>query len=836
MQQIYLHFMFLSSFLIFIQQWNKNDAQIFRNISVSIKKRLDNLISSLTIEEIVNQMANGGAGPTYGPAPAIPRLQIKPYQWRTNPNQGLCTSFMSHINQAASFDILDVWKIAFANGLEMRAKWNMFRRQNNYRDNTGINVFAPTVNLLRHPLWGRNKETYGEDPYLAAELAKAYVHGIGGWDAPEVDVHLLRTNPIKQHVILVGATCKHYAAHSGPENYPSSRLSFEADVPEHDMWMTYFPAFRACMEAGAVGVMCAYSGVNGTPACVNHWMLDTVLRKQWKYPGFVVSDEGALQFLVSKHHTYSTLSAAALASVKAGVNIENALPNAVNVYSELLNLTKSGNVTEDELRNLVRPLFLARILEGELNSPEMDPYAHLLPNMVIDSPKHKYLSMVTAAKSMVLLKNSEEFLPLKTNLDPNQHLVKHVAILGPFSKNISELIGSYNTRIDPAKTVPLDKALEEISDNVTASDICIDGGKCTVYDDSAIQEILSQPDIDLVIITVGTGRNVEDEAHDRHNLNLPGHQNELLLSALDMAAGRGVVRRQPIPVVLLVFTSGPIDIEAAVEDENVKSIFWCGYMNDILGEVIVRVMMGNPGKPLGPYSPLLQLDPELSEIGAWGTDVNAGYWWIPAARLPFTWYASIDHLANITTYKMTNQTYRYLPKSCTKKQISCKIPILYPFGYGLSYNMLSPSHSGIQYLKMELPLSTVKPNQPITVYAVVANIGAIACEEVVQVYIQWVNCGQTDIFNEDQWECTTPNIQLAGFKRIRLTVGEKKNLHFQISADQLNVWSNQNKTMVPGQGTLRITVGGQQPDQPVTVGSNLLIGVVKINHKKRSYG
>ncbi|CAH8661740.1 unnamed protein product [Schistosoma haematobium] len=833
MQQTYLRLIFLCSLLIFIQQCNKTDAQIFRNLSVSIKKRLDDLISSLTIEELVEQMANGGAGPTYGPAPAIPRLKIKPYQWRTNPNQGLCTSFVSHINQAASFDILDVWKIAFANGLEMRAKWNQFSKQNNYRDNTGINVFAPTVNLLRHPLWGRNKETYGEDPYLAAELARAYVHGISGWNVPHdgsIKVNLLTINPIRQHVVLVGANCKHYAAHSGPENDPVSRLSFEADVPEHDLWMTYFPAFRACMEAGAVGVMCAYSGVNGTPACVNHWLLDTVLRKQWKYPGFVISDEGALQFLISKHHVYSSLQEAALAAVKAGVNIENALPNNVNVYSELLNLTKSGNVTEDELRNLVRPLFLARILEGELNSPEMDPYAHLLPSTVVKSEKHKYLSLVTAAKTMVLLKNSEEFLPLKMKPDTNERPLKHVALLGPFSRNISELVGSYTKHIDPADTVPLDKTLEKISENVTASDICIDGGKCTMYDDLAIQEILSQPDIDLVIITIGTGRNVEDEAHDRHNLNLPGHQNEFLLSTLDMAAGRGIIRRKPVPVVLLVFSSGPIDIEPAVEDENVKSIFWCGYMNDILGEVIVRVLMGNPGKPFGPYAPLLRLDPELSEIGMWGMDIDEGYWWVPAARLPFTWYASIDELANITVYKMTNQTYRYLPRSCTKQQNACKIPILYPFGYGLSYNMLSPSLSGIEYLELELPLSPVKPNQPITVYATVANEGDIACEEVVQLYIQWLKCGQTDITNEDQWECTAPNIQLAGFKRIRLDVGEKKDLHFQISPDQLSVWSNQHKSMVPGQGTLRISVGGQQPDQPVTVGSNYLIGIVKIDH------
>ncbi|CAH8632389.1 unnamed protein product [Heterobilharzia americana] len=386
---------------IFIQQWLTTDSQIYLNPSIPIKERLDDLISRLTIEEIVDQLANGGGGPTYGPGPAIPRLKIKPYQWRTNPNQGQCTSFVHQINQAASFDVLNVWQIAFASGLEMRAKWNQFSKQNNYHDNTGINVFAPIVNLLRHPLWGRNKETYGEDPYLAGELAKAYVHGVGGWDVPDnkaKQLHPLRTNPVKQHVMMVGANCKHYVAHNGPENNPVSRLSFEAEVPEHDMWMTYLPAFRACMEAGAVGIMCAYSGVNGTPACVNHWLLDTVLRKQWKYPGFVISDEGALQFLVSKHHIYSNLQEAAVAAIKAGVNIENAIPNAINAYSELLNLTKSGNITEGELRSLVRPLFLARILQGEMNTPEMDPYANLLPNAVVKNSRHRHLAVVTAAR------------------------------------------------------------------------------------------------------------------------------------------------------------------------------------------------------------------------------------------------------------------------------------------------------------------------------------------------------------------------------------------------------------------------------------------------------
>ncbi|CAH8632358.1 unnamed protein product [Heterobilharzia americana] len=144
--------------------------------------------------------------------------------------------------------------------------------------------------------------------------------------------------------------------------------------------------------------------------------------------------------------------------------------------------------------------------------------------------------------------------------------------------------------------------------------------------------------------------------------------------------------------------------------------------------------------------------------------------------------------------------------------------------------MVSPSVSGFDYSNLELPLVSVKPNQPVVVYATIKNSGHIACEEVVQLYIQWLKCGQPDIDDENQEKCIVPNIQLVGFKRVRLDVGEKLRLQFHLSPDQLKVWSNKNQSMVPGQGSLRVTVAGQQPDQPVTVGSNYLIGIIEISH------
>uniref|UniRef100_A0A183BF49 Fn3_like domain-containing protein n=1 Tax=Echinostoma caproni TaxID=27848 RepID=A0A183BF49_9TREM len=304
---------------------------------------------------------------------------------------------------------------------------------------------------------------------------------------------------------------------------------------------------------------------------------------------------------------------------------------------------------------------------------------------------------------------------------------------------------------------------------VDSAKICEGGGRCANYNDTLLEKMFEPKDLQLVVITVGTGNRVESEGLDRHNISLPGKQYEFLLHSLDLAAGQGVIHRIPIPVVILIFSTGPVKIQSALDDTNarcsldqqnaldaphtirmarlttggtgrksairacfipgVKAIFWCGFPGAWIGPAIAHLLSGSPS------GSQLVSDPIEWETNMRGkSPLHQGVWWMPGARLPFTWYASIDRLANITDYEMTNQTYRYIPpQTCVNSNKDCPLPVLFPFGYGLSYNELTPGKSGVTYSNLRKPRHTVRPGQPVVISAMVTNQGSVACEEVVQV-------------------------------------------------------------------------------------------------------
>ncbi|GAA27551.2 probable beta-D-xylosidase 7 [Clonorchis sinensis] len=797
----------------------------FRNPSLPANFRVDDLLARLTNEELIQQVSNGGAGPQHGPAPGIARLNISAYQWRTNPGDGRITPFPQPVNLGATFDVHTVYRVARATGLEMRARWNRAKAKKTYRDGNGIHLFAPVVNLLRHPLWGRNQETFGEDPFMIGKLARTFVRGLGGWKNAEpqsLDEQNLSSQP---DVLLVGANCKHFAVHTGPEDFPVSRLSFEANVTDVDLWQTYLPAFRACLEAGAVSVMCAYSGINGTPDCINHWLLTELLRQKWKFKGFVVTDCGALQFVIWKHQIFNHYNETAMAAVRAGVNLENSVVYATEVFSTLPHLLASGSLSRDQLIEMARPLFLTRLMQGEFNPVEMDPYRLLAPEEAILNEDHRRVALATTARSIVLLQNRDRFLPLKNNMSDSGGPLRHIAIVGPFATSVTELYGHYRTAPEPEIEVPLSKGLSQLSRRMHASDICTDGGRCSSLNDDALHSTLGYDDLDLIVLSLGTGSEVEGENVDRQNITLPGKQPELLEETLKLSSGLGNsgLSKRTVPIILLVFSAGPINISRAVENENVKAIFWCGFPGPLVGDAMRHLLLGSSGELFGPSKPISVGFHSFQEAYRWDVTPDDGYWWIPAARLPFTWYESIDQLANITVYEMTNQTYRYLPTQCHMSSEDCKIPVLYPFGYGLSYNFNLSGASGFVYSDLIAPSSAVSSNQRIVFYVTVQNEGPIACEEVVQVYTKWLNRTENDNSRNG------PLIQLAGFERVRLDVGEYKQLKFTlIPSEHLAVWSLSENTMIPGRGVLQISVGGQQPNQRISVGSNLLSASLEI--------
>ncbi|VDL20065.1 unnamed protein product [Hymenolepis diminuta] len=806
----------------------RSDLLPFRNTSLSRSERVADLLNRLTLEELTQQLQYGGAGAAHGPAPAISYLGIGPYQWRSECLHGYgfdgdATSFPQAISFAASFDRDLIHAMANATGYEARAKYNAYVRNGEYQDHKGIHCFSPVVNILRHPLWGRNQETLGEDPYLSGELSNAFVRGLSGLPARG---KLPRKYVDEEHIFLTAASCKHFAVHSGPENLPVSRLSFEANVSAADIWLTFLPAFKGCLADGiAQSVMCSYNGINGIPNCANRWLLINVLRGMMGFKGFVISDEGALQFMVSRHKAFKTYLEAANAAFNAGTNIENSQEVAIGVYSALPLLVQSGVIKRYQLEDMNRPLFLARMRQGEFDPPDDQPFAKLNKDDFIQSDRHRRLSLIAGCRATVLLKNLNHFLPFSKKL-------KNLALIGPFAKSMDELIGSYPATPMPQFEFPLDKGLHEVVDTVHTFEFCDNGARCTIGDEVGLVKLLTnltQDKIDAIVATIGTGSRFVDESRDNPSLQLFGQQQRML----ELIS----IHAPSVPVVVFIYSAAPVNISVAVASPQVKSILWFGYPGQEAGRIAARMLLGNPGEiessddfEISPYS-------------------EEGYWWTPAGRLPFTWYESLSGLPEITNYDVSNHTYRFNQFSiCPDNGTSSNCQhITFPFGYGLSYNYGSGG-SGFAYRNLDIPALTVSARVGFTFTVEVVNGGFQAAEEVVQVYLDWLTIYGTKVEENFDGKYKAASRQLVGFERIPLFPGEVKKLRFVVKPDQLQVWSFVTKEIsslcpantpkdencgapVPGSGSARLSVGGQQPFQTKNVNSNTVVAMLTVIDK-----
>ncbi|XP_073418876.1 uncharacterized protein [Dendrobates tinctorius] len=590
----------------------------FRNPSLSWDVRVKDLIDRLSLEEMVLQMARGGAI-NNGPAPAIPKLGIKPYNWNTEclrgdvQAQGYATSYPQALGLAASFSPELILKVANATATEVRAKHNYFMSIGNYEDHTGLSCFSPVINIMRHPLWGRNQETYGEDPYLSGLLARAFVKGLQG-DHPRY--------------IKANAGCKHFDVHGGPENIPVSRFSFDAKVEERDLRMTFLPQFQACVEAGTYSIMCSYNRVNGVPACANKKLLSDILRSEWGFKGYVVSDEGAVEFIMWEHKYTSSFLETAIASVTSGCNLELSFNLTDNVFMKIQDAVNLGNITLETVKQRLYPLFYTRMRLGEFDPPDMNPYSSLDLSSV-QSQEHRDLAVEAAIKSFILLKNIGDTLPM----DLQTIKGKKFGVIGPFADNAHELFGDYEPHPDPQYISTPRDGIAQLPMKVSFAAGCSDA-KCKTYSSEEIKGLVET--VDVTIVCLGTGTSVEMESNDRENLLLPGLQATLLKDAVASAAGR--------QAVLLLFNAGPLDVSWAQNSAGVHAILECFFPAQAAGTAIAKVLTGAEGAN-------------------------------PGGRLPATWPAGMDQVSAMENYTMYGRTYRYYGN---------QIP-LYPFGYGLSY-------------------------------------------------------------------------------------------------------------------------------------------------------
>jgi beta-glucosidase len=391
---------------------------LYQNPSAPFEERVDDLLGRMTLPEKVSQLMNDSA--------AIPRLNIPDYNWWNEclhgvARAGRATVFPETIGLAATWDRDLIFRVATVISDEARAKNNEFVRLGKRNIYQGLTFWTPNINIFRDPRWGRGMETYGEDPFLTGRMAVQLIKGLQG-DDPKY--------------LKTVATAKHYAVHSGPE---SERHTFDAVVDESDLRDTYLPQFEAAIkDGGAQSVMCAYNSVDGAPACANPRLLDQILRKEWGFSGYVVSDCGAIGDIYRQHKFAPNAETGVAKALQAGTDLSCGVE-----YQAILPAVQQGLIQESEIDRSLRRLLLARFRLGMFDPPSMVKYAQI-PYSVNDSPAHRRLALETARKSMVLLKNENHLLPLSKSL-------KTIAVIGPNANDFDVLTGNYNG--DPSAPV-----------------------------------------------------------------------------------------------------------------------------------------------------------------------------------------------------------------------------------------------------------------------------------------------------------------------------------------------------------------------------------------------
>jgi beta-glucosidase len=374
------------------------------------RARAKALVARMTLAEKVAQLQADG--------PAIPRLGIPAYNWWNEGLHGLArggyaTVFPQAIGLAASWDRGLLQRVGATVAIEARARFNAIGRDRDHGRYQGLTIWAPNINIDRDPRWGRGQETYGEDPYLTGQLAVAFIRGIQGDD------------PAHPRAI---ATPKHFAVHSGPE---PGRHGFDIDVSPHDLEATYLPAFRAAVTEGHAGsVMCAYNALHGTPVCADEWLLTTLLRKDWDFEGYLVSDCDAIDDMTHFHYYKPDDAQSSAAAIEAGTDLD-----CGDAYASLGDAVRQGYVKPSVLDKALVRLFAARYRLGILGGHEDAPYSTIGLDQ-IDSPAHRRLALQAALESIVLLKNVNATLPL--------HPGVRIAVVGPDADTLETLEANYH--------------------------------------------------------------------------------------------------------------------------------------------------------------------------------------------------------------------------------------------------------------------------------------------------------------------------------------------------------------------------------------------------------
>lgn len=531
--------------------------RIIGDLSQPVAVRVRTLIQQMTLAEKVAQLVSE--------SDSIPRLNLPAYNYWNECLHGVAragevTVFPQAINLASTWDTVLVKRVASAISTEARLKYLEIGK--------GLTYWSPTINMARDPRWGRNEETYGEDPHLTSRLGVAFVKGLQG-DHPTY--------------LKTVATIKHFVAN----NEENNRFSSSSQIPTKQLYEYYFPAYEACVkEANAQSVMTAYNAFNGVPPSGSHWLLDDVLRKEWGFDGFVVSDCGAIGVMNWQHRVVNSLEEAAALGVNSGCDLE-----CGTTYKEkLVQAVEQGLISEAAIDRALTRVLTARFKLGEFDPMELVPYNHY-DKKLLAGKKFAELAYEAAVKSVVLLKN-DALLPL------NKEKIKSVAVVGPFADY--NYLGGYSGQ--PPYSVSLLKGVKELIGK---------NGKVTYLNgmgtsaDSIAQVVKGA---DIVLVALGSDEKMARENHDMPSIYLPEEQEKLLKKIY-----------QVNPRIVLVFHTGnPLTSEWA--DTHIPAIMQAWYPGQEAGRALANLLFGNEnpsGKlPMTIYKTEEQL-PDILDFDMW---------------------------------------------------------------------------------------------------------------------------------------------------------------------------------------------------------------------------
>ncbi len=749
---------------------NKNGKEDpYENPSLPVEKRIDDLLSRMTINEKTAQMVtlygygavlrdqqptlawkdttwkygvanideqlNGGHGhpdhhylwPPSNHAEALNNVQRffieqtrlgVPVDFTNEGIRGLkaykATSFPVEIGQGSTWDPELIHKIGQVEGEEARALGY-------------TNVYTPEVDIARDPRWGRVPSTYGEDPYLISHLGVAMVKGLQS-----------------EHVV---STLKHYAVYSEPKGGRDGGVRTDPHVTPREVYTLFLPPFESAVKAGALGVMSSYNDYDGIPITGSYHFLTQILRQQWGFKGYIVTDSGALQFIYSKHHVQPDFKGAVKQAVEAGVDVRTDFQKPSVYLKPLRELVRDGEIPMSVINQRVREVLRVKFWLGLFDHPYVDTTQS---NQVVSTPSSNALSLRAAEESLVLLKNSNKLLPL------NKNKVRSILVTGPDATLSSSLINGYGPNGVDVTTV-LDGIKSEVSKRTKVTYI---KGPNVRDKDFPESDIMSTPlskeeksriqkavkvarHSDVAIVVVGENNRTVGEGRSRVSLSLPGHQLALVKA----------VYKTGTPTVVVLLNGQPLSINWI--NDNVPSILEAWFPGAKAGNAIAKAIFGE-------YN--------------------------PGGKLPITFPKTVGQVPINFPYMPASQG-----KSNSRPARARVVGPLYPFGYGLSYTTF-------KYSDLTITPDTQNTGGKIKVSLNVKNTGKVKGDEVVQLYL-----------HEKTTPVVTPVEVLRGFKRVTIEPGQTKQVTFELTPKDLQIYNkNLEPEVVPG--TFHVMIGSSSED------------------------